>query len=311
MQETLLSPRTLFYGRDELLWQCRSHMDCQCGFYEGDKSFSSGFHKLPLEEDAEIKFTRPERISTWYDIVSQYSRSSWTHVTDKLVAIDGIAEYMRPLRNSEYLAGLWVESLAFDLLWKSHAFNDRIVNRTIPTDPTAKTQWSSDKWLFPTWSWASIEGEANWNWTSDFMGDYTPEIVLIQHITDKTMPANELRLRGVLVPSTLGTVQKVLNTKELYYPDLEDQETIFGTNKSVECLRVVQSGKNYFSLALVCVDEEKRKYERLGLLTLIDSGHPYFKCRHFPDKETEVEVPPRWWAASEDGEEEEVEFTLV
>ncbi|KAJ3549839.1 hypothetical protein NM208_g290 [Fusarium decemcellulare] len=311
MQETLLSPRTLFYGQDELLWQCRWHMNCQCGVYEGDRSLSPGFHKLPLAEDAEIKFTRPKRISTWYDIISHYSRSSLTHATDKLVAIDGIAEYMRTLRNSEYLAGLWAESLAFDLLWQSYAVNDRIANRTISTDPIAKTQWSSDKWLFPTWSWASIEGEIDWKWTSDFMGDYTPEIVLIQHITDKTIPANELRLRGVLVPSTLGTVQKALNTKELYYPDLEDQETMFGINKTVECLRVVQSGKDYFSLVLVCVDEEKRKYERLGLLTLIDSGHPYWKCRQFPDKETEVEVPPRWWAASEDWEEEEVELTLV
>ncbi|KAI8689592.1 HET domain-containing protein [Fusarium sp. Ph1] len=56
------------------------------------------------------KFTRPKLISTWYDIISEYTSTSLTHVTDKLVAIEGIAEYMRPLRNSECLAGLWADS---------------------------------------------------------------------------------------------------------------------------------------------------------------------------------------------------------
>ncbi|RSL49420.1 hypothetical protein CEP54_012449 [Fusarium duplospermum] len=298
-QEILLSPRTLFYGKEELRWLCRTHTVCQCRYFGGDRGALWGFHKLPSAEDARASFTRPQLISTWHDIIRDYSVTSLTHVTDKLVAIEGIAEYMRSLRNSECLAGLWAHSLGLDLLWNSDVFSsiDRdpmkyphtTPARVAHTDPLGKTPWSSGKWLFPTWSWASIQGKIGWDWTGRFTTDYSPDTVLIQHIKDESLPANELRLRGVLIPSTLGVMQKVLNYRELYCPDLRNQEDIFGADKAVQCLRVFQSGKDRISLVLVCVDEEKRLYERLGLLTLRYSGHDFWKCR---DSKTQVEVPP-------------------
>ncbi|RSL87385.1 hypothetical protein CEP52_015537 [Fusarium oligoseptatum] len=306
-QETLLSPRTLLYGKEEIIWLCRTHTVCQCSHFSGQDGAFRGFHKLPLAENARANFARPQPISKWYDIISEYSTTSLTHITDKLIAIEGIAEYMRPWGNFEYLAGLWAGSLAFDLLWNSKAYNYGIPKRANQADPLGKTTWSSGKWLFPTWSWASIQGQIGWDWASRFITGYSPDNVLIQHIKDKSLPANELRLCGVLVPSTLGVIQKAVNSRELYCPDLRNQEKIFGADKAVECLRVVQSGKDRFSLALVCVDEEKRQYERLGLLTFRYSGHDFWKCL---DSETQVEVPP-WWAPFEDWKGEEVEFTLI
>ncbi|KAI8723135.1 HET domain-containing protein [Fusarium sp. LHS14.1] len=302
-------------GKEELLWQCRTLSFCQCDYVSGRKPVyhehirSRGFGKLPLAEHARAIFTRPELIRTWHDIVLDYARTSLAHKTDKLAAIDGIAEYMRSLRNSECLAGLWVDSLAFDLLWANEAHNDEDPTRTTHADPLGKTPWSSGKWLFPTWSWASIEGETGWRWTSRFFTDYSPDDVLIQHITDRSSPPNELRLRGVLVLSTIGVIQNVLNSRELYFPDLRNQGDTFGVDKSVECLRVVQSGKDCFSLVLVCVDEEKRQYERLGLLVFRYSGALFRGCIE-AGPETQVEVP-LWWEPSEDWEGEEAELTLI
>ncbi|RSL74384.1 hypothetical protein CEP53_000288 [Fusarium sp. AF-6] len=194
-QETLLSPRTLFYGKEELLWLCRTHTVCQCSYFHGSDGASKGFHKLPLAANARADFTRPQPNSKWYDIISEYSPTRLTHVTDKLVAIQGIAEYMRPGGDFEYLAGLWTDSLAFDLLWNSEAYNYGDPTRATHTDPLGKTPWSSDKWLFPTWSWASIDGHTSWKWISRFITDYSPDTILIQRIKDKSSPANELRLR--------------------------------------------------------------------------------------------------------------------
>lgn len=314
-QETLLSPRTLFCSKEELLWQCRTYTFCQCEYFCGDKARSGremrshGFQKLPLAEQARANFTRPKLISTWYEIISEYTNASLTHTTDKLAAVEGIAEYMQSLRNSEYLAGLWADSLAFDLLWTSNAINSEESTRTTDADPLGKTPWSSNKWLFPTWSWTSIDKEIKWQWTSDLITDYPLDTGLIQHINDEASSANELRLRGVLVPSTLEVIQKVVNPRELYYPDLRNQENIWGTDKSVECLRVVQSGKDRFSLVLVCGDEGKRRYERLGVLVFRYSGHPFWKCLK-AGTETQVEVP-LWWEPSEDWKGEEVEITLI
>lgn len=314
-QEALLSPRTLFYGKEELIWQCRTHTFCQCEFFRGEKAQydleieSRGFRKLPLTEHARAGFTRPKLISTWHGIISEYTHASLTHITDKLAAVEGIAQYMRSLRNSEYLAGLWADSVAFDLLWISQAYNYGHPKRSTHADPLGKTPWNSNKWLFPTWSWASIKKKTSWKWINSFITDYPLDTVLIQHISDKSSPSNELRLRGVLVPSTLGVIQKVLNSREVYCPDLRDQEGIFGAEKSVECLRVVRSGKDCFSLVLVCVDEGKRQYERLGVLMFRYSEHPFWKCRE-AGAETQVEVP-LWWEPSEDWKGEEVEITLI
>ncbi|KAI8685444.1 HET domain-containing protein [Fusarium keratoplasticum] len=69
-QETLLSPRTLFCGKEELIWQCRAHAFCQCKHFRGDETrhgstiLSRGFRKLPLMEHARDDLTRPNLINT-------------------------------------------------------------------------------------------------------------------------------------------------------------------------------------------------------------------------------------------------------
>ena len=87
--------------------------------------------------------------------MKNYSTTSLTYQSDKLAAIDGLAQYMRPLRKCEYLAGLWSDSLAFDLLWSIDT-PGQSSTRTVQTNPPRKTPWSSETRLFPTWSWASI-----------------------------------------------------------------------------------------------------------------------------------------------------------
>ncbi len=100
--------------------------------------------------------------SMWHDMVRNYSRTALTFETDRLVAFDGIAQYMRPQRSGDYLAGLWSESLGPDLLW--NAWGDG--RKSPQAEPQGMTPWSSDKWLFPTWSWASIRGAVDWSQTT-------------------------------------------------------------------------------------------------------------------------------------------------
>lgn len=127
-------------------------------------------------------------------------------------------------------------------------------------------------------------------------------------------PASELKLRGVIVPSTLKVASIALNRKVTYYPDFEDQETVVGPDKEIHCLRVVKSGHEYFSLALLCVDEENKLYERLGLLIFKDTGRGFYSL---PEKKVGrvsrvgVQGLPPWWEVFRGWLGEEVELTLI
>ena len=163
-QETMLAPRTLFCGEQELVWYCRTSSACQCSAQDNDEAFYSINTKLPRINELQKFLNGPKLVKMWYDIVDVYSTTCLTYPSDKLVAIDGIASYMQGLRNCEYLAGLWADSLALDLLWSVDTLG-RSSKRRVQTDPPpAKTKWTSKNWMFPTWSWSSIEGRVVYDW---------------------------------------------------------------------------------------------------------------------------------------------------
>lgn len=93
--------------------------------YEGQK----------LEEKLEFH-------DSWYQIVERYSTRKLTFDADKVPAIQGIAYFIAKETNFNFIAGLWIELLPFNLLWvlKGHP-----QKRPYPSR------------LVPTWSWASVD----------------------------------------------------------------------------------------------------------------------------------------------------------
>jgi hypothetical protein len=53
----------------------------------------------------------------WYEIVESYTKAQLTFSKDKLVAIAGLVHHIQSATKDEYLAGLWKNRLATDLLW--------------------------------------------------------------------------------------------------------------------------------------------------------------------------------------------------
>lgn len=319
-QEILLSPRTLFFGECELLWHCRRHKICQCSRGPDDGfSLYSEFSKLPKVNLLEESVERSDLIRLWHKLVTSYSMTSLTYQSDKLAAIDGLVQYMRPLRKCEYLAGLWSDSLSLDLLWSTDDGNKRAIQSDTP--PTRK-RLNSKKRLFPTWSWASIQGWVEWSYITH-LGP--ADAIFLQRIeadsTDvkdqsPTSQAYELRLRGILTPSTLGTVWKTINWSCNYYPDYYGQASDLGPDTRVHCLRVLKVHDMYFSLVLLCVDEARGTYERIGLHRFRDmrnSFHPFSDQQEGPDSRSrtpEKKWPP-WWEVYEGLEPNETTISLI
>ncbi|KAK3942878.1 heterokaryon incompatibility protein-domain-containing protein [Diplogelasinospora grovesii] len=150
LQERLLSRRTIFFGRDEFHWECRSqrwsestglrpvrYVDVSAGL--------AAFRGLPIfgptcssvEQSAFL-------LNDWYMLVQEYTKRSLTkkHV-DKLPALSGIARVVHAglgRDNTLYRAGLWTHDLHRAVLWKSFGPELGSVTCRLPG---------------PSWSWMS------------------------------------------------------------------------------------------------------------------------------------------------------------
>ncbi|KAL3423924.1 heterokaryon incompatibility protein [Phlyctema vagabunda] len=145
LQEILLAPRILHFGRRHLLWECAEQRPIDI---TEDASLVNGPLQTSLKQQfAQFGGSLPSS-SVWHNIVKQYSQCLLTYERDRLVAISAIAARLQPHIGNRYLAGLWESSLLNDLLWD---FNG------------AACEGDSTKYIAPTWSWASVSTAIYYN----------------------------------------------------------------------------------------------------------------------------------------------------
>ncbi|TGJ86908.1 hypothetical protein E0Z10_g1915 [Xylaria hypoxylon] len=136
LQERILSPRVVYYGAEEIQWECQAANDCQCGGMVVIANFKSGYHRS-LKSDGV-----PPLPYQWMRISEKYSSLQFTYGNDRLVALSGLADQgVQSGKGGKYLAGLWERNLAHQLCWQ-------ILN--IHRKP--------DTYLAPSWSWLSVFG---------------------------------------------------------------------------------------------------------------------------------------------------------
>jgi hypothetical protein len=150
-QERLLSPRFLHFGKDELVWECLEESVCECGGYSLDR-WTKGKYGYSLADSATTK---------WRRMIEEYSTKTLSFGSDRLPALSGLAKSNRDCPY-EYLAGLWSNSLQFDLLWRVDKSD--LPNATRPTVYRA-----------PSWSWASVDAPISYWSTNFYSRTYTDE----------------------------------------------------------------------------------------------------------------------------------------
>ncbi|KAA8572051.1 hypothetical protein EYC84_001977 [Monilinia fructicola] len=164
-QERIFSLRTISFHAAELTWDCQHEIKCECGtsgsvdhteqatnftkqyigkFYEARDRWGADFIEQS-EEDWEGGITNP-----WHEIVSQFSTLKLTMASDRLPALSGMAQYFDAymksgVRGTQYLAGLWRDSLVKDLCWYVQVSE----NHCAPA--------RAKPYRAPTWSWASVD----------------------------------------------------------------------------------------------------------------------------------------------------------
>ncbi|KAF8846699.1 HET-domain-containing protein [Acephala macrosclerotiorum] len=143
-QERLLSPRVLHFARQQVFWECNALAACEShprGVPEihGDRRDPS-VRRVTYQTPYPSSFSK---YHAWNQAVIDYTSCDLTRITDRLIAISGIAEQksLSLLDGDDYLAGVWRHSLPLSLLWKAVQPEDLDLR---PHD-----------YLAPSWSWAS------------------------------------------------------------------------------------------------------------------------------------------------------------
>jgi hypothetical protein len=113
LQEQLMSRRILHFGSEQTCWECRTTVDQEDGMViDGKRERLTGAHQALNNEATDDNY--------WRQLVEAYSRRQLTQHTDKLPALSGIANVISAVRVGDiYLAGVWKNSLAFDLTWRT------------------------------------------------------------------------------------------------------------------------------------------------------------------------------------------------
>ncbi|KAL8387758.1 hypothetical protein RB595_009691 [Gaeumannomyces hyphopodioides] len=171
MQERLLSPVVLHFGRDQMYWECcsftleenrgrsTSNYDSTSSDYGGPGGISceSWNYRTPAFTRARKNF-HVSGPGSWYTAVEEYSHRNVTFRRDKLVAIAGVAKLVRPAEaECSYIAGHFMGGgydILSSLFWSARV---KLTNGKAPGFRDIEVLTRPDD-NYPSWSWASVDG---------------------------------------------------------------------------------------------------------------------------------------------------------
>lgn len=182
---------------------------------QDDPGLHEGFTDSPRARDPEDAFDDHGLFSTWGSVISTFSLTQFTRLSDRLVALRGIVNGLARhycLESENYGAGIWKACAPETLLWAREDSRD----------------WAIDNPLlrhFPSWSWASCNSETRFCETtsSRMLREYFIKVLVIESSDDQT--------------HTAKTAHILLHGKPLCLRDpfsLQRQEQQFNTYGLVE-----------------------------------------------------------------------------
>lgn len=160
LQERHLARRTLFFGREQMFWECQVLVADEYGRRtpRGDNLFGiaeeSCSPSLPESTSADLTpHLRKKPFDTWNHVIEHYIKMDLTKESDRLPAVSGLAAAIGDVTGDEYIAGIWLRDLDTGLLWSRCLY-----------DPRSSPLWTCSElsrpklYRAPSWSWAAVDG---------------------------------------------------------------------------------------------------------------------------------------------------------
>ncbi|KAF8853668.1 hypothetical protein BDZ45DRAFT_67069 [Acephala macrosclerotiorum] len=202
-QERFLSTRVIHFGRSRVYWECGQKKCCNWPgkSIERELGSNSWTNQSKSYWQNVLNGTRTvgkdEAAQLWTSIVDHYSsHSAFTFVTDKLLAIGGLASRVQRSTRCRYVAGVWEHNLLPQLMWD-------MANGTVNTPQTSD-------YVAPSWSWASVHEPIS-RYRVGKGPNYTPSPVVeardidIQLVTDNEF--GQIKGGSITLIGRLGFVQ--------------------------------------------------------------------------------------------------------
>jgi hypothetical protein len=149
-QERFLSQKQLSFAERQVYWECPELLACEqfpTGLPRGVWDNGGLVLMRPPTGKPGLDFLDENEVrEAWCSLVETYSSCQLSRLSDKLVAIAGLAGKFRDSMNDTYLAGLWKLGLQHQLCWK---YSSDMSGFDYPRPP---------QYLGPTWSWTSVDG---------------------------------------------------------------------------------------------------------------------------------------------------------
>jgi len=198
-QERFLAPRVLYFGKNQLLWECRIQHRCEV-FPNGipthwsDKAMDALLEISPTDDAAKSGRLPMNTFNLWRNLVEKYSRCDLTYPSDKLLAIAGVAKLFQGVTNDKYVAGIWSSHVLTMMDWRVY-------------DPRPR---QSSEYRAPSWSWASVDGPVRMHGPS--FGDESLVVLLNAEVTTKlpdemsTVLDGFIMLKGRLIEAVIQHV---------------------------------------------------------------------------------------------------------
>ena len=169
LQERLLPVRTLHFGGQQMMWECRTKVLAE-GYCDSDdvaegqkpgeleslirdeihnesssklvSDKSSVLHEAESSNTSQLYALQDNIYNQWYRVVEIYAHLILTERTDRLPALAGVARQFQSLTCDIYLSGIWKSDLVRGLQWSYLPPG----TMTRPVIPRA-----------PSWSWAALD----------------------------------------------------------------------------------------------------------------------------------------------------------
>jgi hypothetical protein len=269
LQERLLSSRIIHFGKNQLFWECQSNQCCETypdmipsdmfsvlGVWLNLNMWYDGVRLSASGKNCPEEFV-PSVYALWNRIVQIYSRRAFTHNTDKLIALSGVAAVVSTLTHGLiYLAGLWDKTLPRSLLW--------MVN-----DP--KSAIRPTAYIAPSWSWASVIGEVTCPPNVPLDGiEKTKEVVTILESGTSPFSTNVfgqihtgfIRLSGPLMLATVGRNGSFINLLgyDMVTAKVGADVGMFVEGQKLYCLPIYPEA----GLCLELIGDVNGRYRRVG-----------------------------------------------
>jgi hypothetical protein len=131
LQEQILATRMIHFTNDEMVWDCRSGLRCEC--MELDHGYSDGENQRIAYNNC-LASSAADKFTAWSRVVDSIMVRNLTYKKDILPALSGLAKQMQD-------SGAGTHDLPEGLLWTTEL---SIPRRVRP-------------YRAPSWSWASVE----------------------------------------------------------------------------------------------------------------------------------------------------------